>query len=57
MKRPTLESRRERVRRVNRKRPRQEPAIVAIPTYRPSDEARERLICVLVDILTGTTGR
>ena len=58
MKRPTLESRRERVRRVNAKRPgQQRPEIVVVPTYEPDDEVREQLICALVDLLAGTVGR
>lgn len=48
MKRPTLESRRARVARVNAKRPR---GVVIEPVYRPNPAARERLIELLVELL------
>jgi hypothetical protein len=46
--RPTLASRRARVARVNAKRPR----VRVEPVYRPTPIARERLIDLLVELLT-----
>lgn len=50
---PTLKSRRERVRRVNAKR----PQIVVEPTYAPKPDSQERLISFLVDLLARAEGR